>query len=99
MDQYAAINARACILSYYSPKPCESALGKRIEPFERAKSEWLKAARLAISQVEEMTFGDWDGLSATFKARKPDECFECGQRYKNRDDPLGAATGDSGNGS
>lgn len=83
MDRYKAINARARILAYYSPEPHEVALKKEREPFERAKAEWLKNAREAISETEAMTFEEWKVTKEIFKARKPDECFECGQQYRH----------------
>lgn len=83
MDRYKAGNARARILAYYSPEPREVALKKEREPFERAKAEWLKNARAALEETEAMTFEEWQAARETFKARKPDECSECGQRYRN----------------
>lgn len=83
MDRYKAVNARARILSYYSPEPQEVALKKDREPFERAKAEWLKNARMALEETEVMTFEEWQATREIFKARKPDECFECGQQYRN----------------
>lgn len=83
MDRYVAINARARILLYYFPEPSEVALKKEREPFERAKDEWLKNARKAIEEVDKMTFEEWTATRETFRARKPDECFECGQMYRH----------------
>lgn len=83
MDRYAAVNARARILSYYLPAPHEVALKNEREPFERAKAEWLKHAQAAIAEVEAMAFEEWQTMRETFKARKPDECSECGQQYRH----------------
>ncbi|WP_131655433.1 hypothetical protein [Methylocucumis oryzae] len=82
MDRYAAIRARNRIMSYYMPRPHEEALGNEQDPFERAKTEWLKHARQAIEDVEQFTFDDFLKIKAEHKARKPDECFECGQKYR-----------------
>lgn len=82
-DRYAAINARARILSYYLPRPHEEILKNEREPFERAKDEWLQHARRAIDEVAAMTFEQWKATREDFKSRKPDECFECGQQYRH----------------
>ena len=83
MDRYAAINARARILSYYLPTPHEEALDKKQEPFERAKAEWIKHAQVALEEVQAMSFAEWQATNGNFKSRKPDECFECGQQYRH----------------
>ena len=78
MNRYSALAAKARILSYYNRAPDEAALGKELEPFERAKAEWLKHARVAIAEVEAMGFDDWRATRQTLAARRPNECFECG---------------------
>jgi len=80
--RYAALRAKARIISYYQKTPSEAALGKESEPFDRAKSEWLKHTKAAIAEVEEMTLADFMSTQETQRARRPTECFECGQEYR-----------------
>ena len=84
MGRDEAVRAKARIESYYLPRPEEVALGKKTEPFERAKSEWLKHARIAIEETEQMTIEDFQSVQSHFKARKPTECGECGQEYAQK---------------
>jgi len=84
MGRDEAVRAKGRIQSYYIPRPDEVALGKKAEPFERAKSEWLKHARKAIEETEQMTLEDFQAAQNHFKMRKPTECGECGQEYAQK---------------
>lgn len=79
--RHAAIRARSRILEYFLPRPNEVALKKDEAAFDRAKADWLKHARIAITEVEELDYAEFLSLRDNFKGRKSTECPHCGQTY------------------
>ena len=79
MNRYSALRARSRILSYYDRSSYEFHSKNEIDPFDRAKAEWLKHAKNAILEVEEMTLVKFNSTREYQKSRKPNECEYCGR--------------------
>ena len=57
-NRYTKAAAIGNIRDYYNPLPCESALGKTVDAFERAKAEYLHSLQAQIETAKKISFVD-----------------------------------------